>query len=86
MNIVKEIALRTADGHWPKSFVIGDEAEERDATACEPIADLGRQLECTRDTIIGEHCEDMLKALGYYSIFLEVLLRFSFVFRAMFVF
>ena len=69
MNIVKEIALRTADGHWPKSFVIGDEAEERDATACEPIADLGRQLECTRDTIIVEHCEDRPFAFVGSSIF-----------------
>ena len=60
MDIVKEIALRTADGHWPKSFVIGDEAEEGHATACEAVADLGRQLQSTRDTIIGEHCEDML--------------------------
>jgi hypothetical protein len=70
VNIVKEIALRTSDGHWPKSFVIGDEAEEGHATACEPVADLGRQLQCTCDTIIGEHCEDMLKDLAYYSIFL----------------
>jgi hypothetical protein len=70
VDIVKEVALRTADGHWPKSFIIGDEAEERYATACEAIADLGRQLQSTRDTIIGEHCEDILKALAYYSLFL----------------
>lgn len=55
VDIVKEVALRTADGHWPKSLVIGDEAEEGDTTACQAIADLGRKLQCTCDTIIGEH-------------------------------
>jgi hypothetical protein len=55
VDIVKEVALRTANGHWPKSLVIGNEAEERDATTCEAIADLGRKLQCTCDTIIGEH-------------------------------
>jgi len=44
VDIVKEVALRTADGHWSKSLVIGDEAEEGNATACEAIADLGCKL------------------------------------------
>ena len=55
VDIVKEVALRTADGHWPKSFVVGNEAEEGHATTCEAVADLGRQLKCTCDTIIREH-------------------------------
>jgi hypothetical protein len=55
VDIVKEVALRTANGHWSKSLVIGDEAEEGDTTACQAIADLGRKLQCTCDTIIGEH-------------------------------
>ena len=71
MDIIKEVALRTADGHWPKSFVIGNEAEEGHATACHSVADLGRQLQSTRYTIIGEHCDDMLTVLGSGSIFLE---------------
>jgi hypothetical protein len=44
VDIVKEVALRTANGHWSKSLVIGDEAEEGYTTACEAIADLGRKL------------------------------------------
>jgi hypothetical protein len=32
--IVKEIALRTSDGHWSETLVVWDEAKEGDTTAC----------------------------------------------------
>ena len=55
VDVVKEVALGTADGHGGEPLIIRSEAEDGDAATGEAITDLGCQLYSACDPVIDEH-------------------------------